>query len=163
MISTPTTTGADGPTIHVRDYEFLRAMDELAADSRRNEGEIVRYQAKRLCRALVYETPVYEGKKKKYRKGRARAGWFPAWRALGVRGRPPKVWQPALQLAEGDIVDRSHKYARPHIILVNYVAYIDQLEAAVGILARAFRGRTDDMLDAIEKRYRAMLRRKSGR
>ena len=61
--------------------EFELAMDELARDSKRTDGEIVGFQAIRLARELVNNTRMAEpnrtggGTFKYKRSGRARAGW----------------------------------------------------------------------------------------
>lgn len=158
----------EGIDIKFYDHEFNAAITELAKDSRRADTEVLTGQAIQLVRSLVKYTRLTSGKrhgKKRHfaRVGRARAGWWPAWVALGVfsipRGTRPKV----LANAEGEFVDHRNKRDTPYVEISNTVNYIETLDKEDNILTTAAGERFADMSRVVKRRYQQMLRRKSGR
>ena len=92
------------------------------------------------------------------RSGRARAGWWPAWMRLGVRGMPRGTSPGVLAKGEGSFVD-GRKDSNPFFELINEVSYIDSLEEEDAILETSLRGRTEDMEAVSSRRYGSMLKR----
>ena len=156
--------GAVMVTMGFDNREFNTALTELARSSRRIDTEVLIDQVRRLLRKLAWTTPRYEGKRKqaKKQKGRARAGWWPAWKALGVRGTPYVGNARLAGAREGGIIDGSKRPGFPFITIFNIVPYIEKLDKEASILESAVAGRLQDMTRLIERRYRQQMRRKSG-
>jgi len=148
-------------SIHIKfiDREFNRAINELAGSSRRSDVEVLTGQAIQLTRAVVRHTRLAAEEKK--HKGRARAGWWIAWQALGVFGTPWGTNSRVLAEAEGGIIDRRRVLNNPSVEIYNTVPYIETLDNADDIVQAAATERFFDMQRAIERRYAQNLRRKS--
>jgi len=134
---------AKSPTNFVLLHEnFNRQLQKIANKMDNEEGErFLRELAAALLEQVIPATPVDEG--------RARAGWLPASRKLGVpNGRAKKK----KGKAEGSI-----KVKKREIVIVNSVPYIVQLEFGwspqnrVGILRPAMRRMTRIMRAIAEK------------
>lgn len=94
--------------------EFERAMADVVRESDRTDHEIITMNARTLLRAVVYNTP--------RDTGTARAGYWPAWTALGMPGSPGtrrgygpwKRGKNRLMIAQGRVDDqrkaRGEKY-----------------------------------------------------
>jgi len=156
-------------SITLHDREFDAAVTELAKTSRLLAPEVVTGQAIQLVRKLAEATRLTSGKRPSGRKtwfrmkGRARAGWWKSWIALGVFGVPKGTTTRTLSLGEGKFEDGRQAFGSTYVAMTNDVPYIDTLEAEDGILADAFAGRMADMEDEIERRYAREMARRSGR
>lgn len=167
--------------LHVRffDREFNQAIDELANESTKTDIEVLTWQAIKLVLALVFRTrlatftsesaeklELFAGILSKGtgfpRQGRARAGWWPAWRGLGMFGLPTGTNSTVLGSAEGEFIDGRHRASRPFIVVANDVPYIDKLDAEDRIIEGGTAGRFQDMQDEITRRYALNMRRHSG-
>lgn len=94
-----------------------KAIDAVSRESRRTGAEVVRLNGREVMRKVAYGTPRYTGT--------GRAGWTPAWKAVGLTGKPytAKVFgQQKGKLkryhAEGSVVDELAK-ANPSITIRN--------------------------------------------
>ncbi len=164
---------AEGIDIRFEDREFNRAIDELANFSRRGDIEVLTGQAIQLLRLIANRlTPLTTGRKERKvgfafikftRRGRARAGWWPAWQKIGVRAKPFGTTASGLAKAEGSVVDATNRRDRPFIEMTNEVQYIGKLDDEVDIVGQAVKMRFDDMQNAITKKYERSLKRFSGR
>ena len=164
---------AEGIDIVFKDREFNQAVDDLANTSVRTDIEVLVGQAVQLLRIIANRlTPLTTGRKarkigfetvKFTRRGRARAGWWPAWQKIGVRSKPVGTTTNSLAKAEGSVIDATNRRDEPFIAMTNEVKYIEKLDAEVDIVQRAVDIRFDDMQKAIEKKYERDLRRASGR
>jgi len=159
----------DGVDIIFQDSEFNAAVDRLADVSARTDFEVLTGQARRLLRALVKFTRLmgrgrrqYQGTKRSWNKGRARAGWWPSWRGLRMFGIPSGTNPRVLQFDEGQFIDRRRDKDRPFVAMSNEVNYIDQLEQEDHILEQATAMREEDMARQLDRRYASNLRRFSG-
>jgi len=156
----------DGMSITFTDREFNAAIDELAADSSRTDEQVLTGQAIQLIRLIVRGTPLARerrGKRTRFRnRGRARAGWWPSWLRLGVFGTPGGVGSKVLANAEGRFRDGRKDLSNPFVEMINEVNYIDKLDRDYNIVGEAAASRFDDMQGEIERRYRQLMRRKSG-
>jgi len=149
-----------GLHMYFHDREFNRAIDQLADMSKRGDVEVLTGQAIQLVRALVRFTRLTVQKKRAHR-GRARAGWWPAWVRLGVFAVPQGASKSALGLAEGEFVDGRGNASEPFVEMTNEVSYINTLDKKDNILTQAFAARFDDMQRALDRKYKQMLRSKS--
>lgn len=88
--------------------EFERAIAALVRESDRADSEIITMNAKTFLKAVVYNTP--------RDTGTTRAGYYPAWMALGMPGTPGtnRGYAPwakkggRLYTPEGRVVDERH-------------------------------------------------------
>lgn len=160
----------EGVGITFRDREFDLAVRELADNSIRTDVEVLTGQAIRLIRALVRYTRVAlrGGPWRAWmrRRGRARAGWWAAWRQLGAFGTPrgvtPDMLSASIANGDGSFRDGRKNINNPFFEMSNHVWYIDVLEQEDNILENATEERFQDMQDEIERRYRQQMARKSG-
>jgi hypothetical protein len=157
-------------SIRIQDKEFNAALAELARTSRRTGAEVVTGQAIQILRALSDLTRLAErGRRasgKFFRptmKGRARAGWWTAWKALGVFGVPKGTSAKVLALDEGSFKDGRKSASSVYVEMTNAVPYIGTLNSEDNILAGAYAGRLDDMRGAIERRFAREMAKRSGR
>ncbi len=81
--------------------------------------------------------------------GRARAGWIPAWKALG-KTNVPRGTMVAHKIAgkEGDFKDKTRGLF-PSIELINEVPYIDSIEGQEDKIQQAVDRQTKQMTDYI--------------
>jgi hypothetical protein len=164
---------ADGVDVKFVDREFNAAIRELAESSSRADYEVLTGQAIHFLRSLVKFTRL-AGKKSGgrdtkgrfaggyKRRGRARAGWWPSWLALGAFGVPRGTNARVLGEAEGTFRDGRQRRGDLFVVMTNEVNYIEKLDSADHILRRAGRERFDDMQREIERRYRREMSRRSG-
>lgn len=157
-------------SISYQDREFNSAIAELAKTSRRAGPDVVTGQAIQLVRALVDRTRLASRLRrasgrffKPTRKGRARAGWFPSWVALGVFGVPRGTTPKVLGLGEGQFKDGRNSLRETYVEMTNSVSYIGTLDKEDDILRGAYAGRLEDMLGAIARRFSRNMARTSGR
>ena len=92
-------------------------------------------------------------------KGRARLGWWPAWKALAMKGAPFIGNGPLKDRGEGGIINRSNRINRPHITVFNEVPYIRE---SGNIEQRAVARQAIFLKRAIDRAYRKLLRRHLG-
>jgi len=166
--------------------EFNKAMDELRKATGMEDGKIIFNTTKGLMINLVRFTFLFKRVKGKpgrdsdgrfvknartqelqrfiesKAKGRARLGWWPAWKALGVRGTPHIGNGPLKDRGEGGIIDRSRKIINPHITVFNEVPYIDASEEKKRTVKRAVDRQLGFIMKAIDKSYTRILKGKSG-
>ena len=147
--------------------QFNRAMKQLREVQKSTDKRIVTFQAFKIVRTLVFHTPRASSARKKgkfarlARAGRAKAGWYVAWKGLEMRGTPP-VASKELRRAEGDFKDRREKVGDVHVIIANTVPYINSLDRKHKIMSQALSQRSDDIKQFVEKRYASMMRRFDG-
>lgn len=161
--------------------EFNQALTEVARLSPQADAKIIRQTCRFVLPKLVGATPLYSGdgdnddltvllKRANSRsrtadpmkaKGRARLGWWAAWKRLGVRGSPKIGNGPLKDRGEGGIIDRSRQLVNPSITLINEVPYIEALEQSKRILKWAFEKQLVFMRRFVEREYSKMLRGKS--
>lgn len=94
-----------------------KAIDAVARESRRTSAEVVTLNGREVMRKIAFGTPRYTGT--------GRAGWTPAWKTVGLPGRPytgKGLGQQKGKLkryhADGSAVD-GLKAANPFIVLRN--------------------------------------------
>ena len=153
--------------------EFERAMDELVRLTGRADGEIITNTTKGVMINLVRFTSLFRRIKnrrfrwmtsaiEKFAKGRARLGWWPAWKALRMAGAPNIGNGPLKDRREGGITDRSKRIGRPYITVYNEVPYIRTLDRKKRIVARATSRQFQFLKRAVEREYSRIMRSKSG-
>lgn len=154
------------PDITFQDREFDQAITELAGSSSRIDIDVLTGQAIQFIRVLVKNTPVgleKRGKRTRFRnRGRARAGWWPAWRRLGAFSRPRGASSRVLSLNEGGFRDGRQRAGQPFFEMINEVNYIDKLEKSHDILGNSAVERAADMQQELTRRYQREMQRKSG-
>lgn len=173
---------AEGVGIRFEDREFNAMLRELTLEYKRSDFEILTSGARSLLRKLAFFTPrsvafrkiqwffmrdrgpVPLAKERSYkilRRGRARAGWWPAWIALRMIGTPFVGNMEMRKIPEGDVIDRRRALRDPSIEMINEVSYIEALDAEHSIADRAY-ARSKDLMDAkLEQVYGPMLRKHS--
>jgi hypothetical protein len=158
------------------DAEFNRMLTEIANESRRAEPVVLTDQARKLLMKLAWNTRrapasvrvgaggrTARGRfrrqiKKIAKYGRARAGWWPAWRALRLPGTP-YVGNKRLEATnEGEFIDQRRGFGKLAIGLVNTVPYIELLDVMDRIKEKAMVGRSVDMDRMLERKYGRILR-----
>lgn len=102
--------------------EFNHTLKKVLEQARKDDKEIVKDNSREALKNLVKFTPKSQG--------HARAGYFPAWSALGLSGAP-MTSQPYgrhngqgkqredIYLSEGDYEDHTNDPENPHIIIKN--------------------------------------------
>jgi hypothetical protein len=95
-------------------------------------------------------------------KGRARLGWWPAWKALSMKGAPLIGNGPLKDRGEGGIVDRSNAIMNPFITVFNEVPYIDSSDEKKRTLKAAVDRQFSFLVKSVERSYSKLLKGKSG-
>jgi len=160
-------------TMSVDTREFNQAMDELRKVAHIEDGKVIRDTTKFLVRTFVAKTKLFRRvKNEDYKwlepyiahtaKGRARLGWWPAWRRLGASGVPSIGNGPLKDNQEGGITDASRRIRNPHITIWNEVPYIEALNKGGRILENGVKRQIKFMEKAIDRAYTKTLRKKSG-
>jgi len=155
-------------TVDTRQFE--RAMHELRRATGATDETIIKNTTKGVLINLVRFTFIFkrirnkefkwlEDYVKRKAKGRARLGWWPAWKALQMKGAPIVLGGPLIDRNEGGIVDNSKKIGNPHITVFNEVPYIKESGSVVD---RAIARQATFLMKSIEKSYTRILRGKSG-
>lgn len=164
---------AEGVHMAFFDREFNAAIDQLADESDRTDIEVLTGQARRLLRAFVRLTrlAVFTEKAAQFaaltakrafgNKGRARAGWWVAWKGLKMFGIPAGTTPEVLARDEGEFIDGRQRKSRPFVVMANEVPYIDKLDREDRIIENGTSGRFRDMGAELERRYTQNLRRHS--
>ena len=79
-----------GVTIKIDTSELEKALDRLQSAQGRDAADIVKYNAKKLLKAVAWITKRADKgnvpKRKLGRVGRLRAGWYASWKGLGLAG-----------------------------------------------------------------------------
>ena len=161
-------------TFSVNTSEINRAMNELRKITGMEDGKIIRNTAKFLLRTFVFKTRLMgriRNEDFKWQapyieqsaKGRARLGWWPAWKHLGVPG-VPRIGNGSLKdNQEGGFRDASRKIIDPFITVWNEVPYIEALNKGGKILEQSVTRQVGFLNKALDKAYTRILRNKSGR
>ena len=111
----------------------------------------VRNKSKKLLRALAWHTPISDPKF--HPRGRARAGWWPAAKTLGVS----TVYSGYAQdKGEGSCVDQSSSET-PTIVMTNSVPYIQEIKTDPGWPQKAFEQEARNAQEDILRQYREKL------
>jgi hypothetical protein len=150
--------------------EFNSAMDELRSVTRKEDDKIIRLTAYGVVLNLVRFTPIFKKIKnpnfqwkqlfvEKFAKGRARLGWWPAWKHLGIRGTPNIGNGPLIDRGEGGITDNSKNIMNPHITVYNTVDYSYKLDKKNNIVKRALDFQQRFLQRAIDRSYKKLLGR----
>jgi hypothetical protein len=153
--------------------QFNRAIAELQNATGAEDSKIIFNTARGLMIGLARFTFLMKkgGKKglkklltarAKYSKGRARLGWWPAWKYLGTMGAPRVGDGPLKDRGEGGVVDRSKRIFDPFITVFNEVPYIMESERKRRTVAKALANQVRFLDKAIERAYTKMLKGKSG-
>ena len=154
-------------TLDFDDSEFNRALTEVANGSRRIDVNVLTDQARKLLRKLAWltrkapRTVLKNGRRRKTLSGRARAGWWPAWKALKMRGTPYVGNANLKRNTEGSFRDGRQQMGQPFFEMTNEVAYIDKLNDEDDILNKSLEERTRDLENVLDNQYAKMLARKS--
>jgi len=172
------------PTIALDTRQFDMALTELASISRASDSDIVRGTSKFVLKNLLRLTPEMSERSRSIReikrraqksefwrrrleflrkqRSRARAGWFEAWRALGIPGTPRVRNKQIRNRREGEFVDRIRAVGSPSFSMINEVPYIEKLNQRRNILQKALDFQAKQMERSIDRIYTAILRKKSG-
>lgn len=162
------------PTLAVDTREFNQAMNELRRATGMEDSKVIFNTTKFLVRTFVARTRLFRKIKREEwewtepfieasAKGRARLGWWPAWKHLGLPGAPQIGNGPLKDRREGGITDRSKRTRDPHITVWNEVPYIEALNKNGKILQRSVDRQLKFLVKAIDRAYESVFRRKSGR
>ena len=149
--------------------DLERAMRDVARESDRTDYEIVTANADTLLRSVAYNTP--------RRTGTARAGWWPAWTALGKAGSPGtrrayNQWeQPKTRrkyTPDGYVVDKRRERGERSFEFVNTthyltpkgkrVNYIYMVDARQQFMAKA----AEEATFKFERAYEKLFKRHNG-
>ena len=161
-------------TMHIDTGQLNRSMDELRKIAGIEDGKVIRDTAKFLVRTFVARTKLFKRiKNEDYQwtepyieasaKGRARLGWYSAWKKLGTHGAPRIGNGPLRDRREGGITDNSRRLRDPHVTMWNEVPYIEALNKGGKILQQGITRQVGFLNRAIDREYTRLLRRKSGR
>jgi len=167
-------------TIDVDMREFNRAMQKISALNKKGVAEDLHYQAKNLLGKIARKTYAHP-RSKKVREfvldeksgqwipigkmvraktsGRARAGWVPAWRKLGMTNLP-RGTAAAVKIAggnEGDFIDESKRLRDPFIEMINQVAYIEDVKGIGEAIDSAVSRQLKFMQRYIERKTRQRM------
>jgi len=88
-------------------------------------------------------------------------GWAPSWRGVGRPGLP-RVKKPG-QVQEGSFLDARHKIAHPYVALTNHVSFVEKIDSRRNIIGTALQENTVKMDEWLNRRYAAMMKKRSGR
>lgn len=160
-------------TVKIDTREFNSAMEELRRATGIEDSKIIQNTTKGLLMNLVRFTFLFRRiRNKKFKwmqagidrrsKGRARLGWWPAWKALSMRGTPRIGNGPLKDRGEGGISDNSRRVNNPYITVFNKVPYIDSSDEKKRTLQAAVDRQLIFIRKAIDRTYTKMLRGKSG-
>ena len=160
-------------TLTFNTRELNRSMDELRKLTGIEDGKIIRNTAKFLVRTFVFRTRLMRRIKQEdfqwkepyveaASKGRARLGWWAAWKHLGIAGSPQIGNGPLRDRGEGGIVDKSRAIRDPHITVWNEVPYIEALNEGGKILEQGVARQVGFLNKALDRAYNKILKRKSG-
>jgi len=158
-------------TIKVDTMPFNKSMDELQRLTGIAQSKIIRNTTRGVTMNLVRFTFLMRRiRNKKFRwmeqniakaaKGRARLGWWPAWKALRMSGAPKIGNGPLKDRGEGGIVDASKRLISPHITVFNEVPYINATEKKNNTLMLAMARQDFFLQRAIDREYGKILKRK---
>ncbi len=161
-------------TISVDTSELNQAMREIIWLSGKADEFVLKKTAGGVLINLVRNTTLFQRVKyrrfrwmqkwiEKTAKGRARLGWWPAWKALNVSGAPRIGNGPLRDRGEGGIVDQSANIFRPYITIFNVVPYIKAIDKEKKTLQRAVTGQLRFMLRYLDREYTKILRGRSAR
>jgi len=161
-------------TMKVDTRELNRGIEQLIRVSRIADHKALRNTAKGLMFSLVRFTFLMKKRPKKgfkklhearakYAKGRARLGWWAAWKHLGNSGAPNIGDGPLKDRGEGGITDNSKRIVFPHITVFNEVPYIEaNKERLRNFQSAADRQLKQFLVPAIDRAYGRILRRHIG-
>jgi hypothetical protein len=161
-------------TVSVDTSEFNRGMEKLRNLTLASDRMIVGNTARGVVMNLVRFTMLMKRnatsrnfrwlhkRRAKEAKGRARLGWWAAWKALGVNGSPKIGNGPLKDRGEGGIIDKSRDFQFPSITIFNEVPYIDVIEEKMNTLTRAMANQEKFLARAIMREYNKKLRRTVG-
>lgn len=160
-------------TFKFKTAQMERAMEEIIFLSKRSDEFVVKQTTKGTMINLVKFTSLFkfvrneawkflESILEKVAKGRARLGWWPAWKELGVRGTPKIGNGPLRDRGEGGIIDNSKNIINPHITVFNEVPYIEILDRKEKIVNRALNSQQRFMDQFLEREYKKIFRSRSG-
>jgi len=158
------------PTAKVNTAQFGRAITALSNETGRNEYDFITDRSKRVLRPLAFNTPraptsdkTSSGRTKRIRRrGRARAGWWPAWKRLGVNGTPYVGNYNMAKATEGEFIDGRKRLGSRFFTMVNTVSYIEKLDSEEGIMSKSLSGQMADMMRHLERQLKRSLRKYSG-
>lgn len=95
-----------------------RAIDAVSRESKRTGAEVVTLNGREFMRKVAFGTPKYTGT--------GRAGWTPAWRLVGLRGKPytgkafgAQKGKIKRYTADGSTLDERGKWLAPSITVRN--------------------------------------------
>jgi hypothetical protein len=160
-------------TARVNTTQFERAMVEMVKLTGESDSKIIFNTAKFLMPKLAFFTFLMTKKRNrastgllesraKHSKGRARLGWYPAWKYLGTKGAPRVGEGPLIDRGEGGIIDKSKKIIDPYITVFNEVPYILESEKKRNTVPRALNAQASYMFGKIDQAYSRILKGKSG-
>ncbi|HUU96280.1 MAG TPA: hypothetical protein VM487_11115 [Phycisphaerae bacterium] len=159
-------------TIKLDTAAFDRAIADVAKWSTLTDGEIVTHEARRVMRALAYNTPkapTTQARRRfgkyydvtRWMGGRARAGWWAAWKALDIFGTP-YIDNANLDDSEGSYEDGRKQKGNAHFIARNHVWFVGILNSKVNILQKAFDRAAESVQAYAERQYDRLFKRYHG-
>ena len=159
--------------IQLYSSEFNNAMDEILRLTKRDGRFVVLKTVQGVLINLVRFTPLFRRIRKmlwrhlnwfiiKHVKGRARLGWWPAWKAMKMSGAPHIGNGPLKDRGEGGVIDESRRFDAPSVTVFNEVPYIETIANKNNTVQRALARQTQFMLRSINRTYSRILRGRSG-
>lgn len=160
-------------TSTVNTREFERAMTEIIRLTGAEDKFVLKKTTSGVLINLVRFTFLFRRiRKKRWRwlndfiernaKGRARLGWWPAWKALQMPGAPRIGNGPLKDRGEGGIIDESRKINEPSITVFNEVPYIEGIAEKNQTVPRALARQAEFMAKYLDKRYARIMQGRSG-
>ena len=160
-------------TIRMESRELNRGMDQLIKLSGIADQKVIWNTTKGVMMNLVRFTFLMKRRAKKkwkaimearakHSKGRARLGWWPAWKHLQMNGSPKIGNGPLKDRGEGGIIDNSRRIGKPFITVFNEVPYIGSSEKKMRTTKRAMANQAKFLARAIDREYGKILGRTIG-
>jgi hypothetical protein len=160
-------------TVNIDTTALNRGMAELQRITGAEDGLILRNTMKGVMWNLVRFTFLMRRiKNKKFRwmqkgiesaaKGRARLGWWPAWKALRLSGAPKIGNGPLKDRGEGGVIDKSRSLNSPYITVFNEVPYIEASNKKMQTVSKAIARQAQFLARAVDREYSKILRRTIG-
>jgi len=157
-------------TMSIDTSDINRSIDMLRRATGMADGDIIRNTTQKVLWNLVRFTFLMRRiKNRKFKwmqksieaaaKGRARLGWWPAWKALSVPGAPLIGNGPLRDRGEGGVVDASRRLRNPHVTVFNEVPYIEASVKEMNTLDRAMARQIEFINRAIDRTYDRLLKR----